>query len=66
MTRVATQHAPAPSNFCTDNEILSEIAEVLPEVGDVRYDSVVVDRIRSQITCRLEDGRQLRVTCVFV
>lgn len=70
MTHVNTSARPAPSPlprtcYCTDREILIEIAEMLSEVGDVRYNSATVDVMRSQITCTLEDGRKLLITARF-
>jgi hypothetical protein len=52
-------------NWCTDREILQEAAELLVEVGDIVYGSVVVDIDRRQISAKLQDGRSLRMTMVI-
>jgi hypothetical protein len=44
---------------------MNELAELIPEIGDVRFDSVVVDPARHQISAKLEDGRTLRATVVI-
>jgi hypothetical protein len=52
--------------YSSDNELMSEIVEVVTEsVGDVRFDSGVVDHIRHQASVKLEDGRILRITFMF-
>lgn len=52
--------------YSTDNELMSEILEAVTDsVGDVRYDSGVVDHIRHQASVKLEDGRTLRMTFMF-
>ena len=69
MTRI-TNHVVARShprvNFASDREIMQEITEELgTAIGDIRYDSGVLDTIRNQIVFTLEDGRKLRLTAVF-
>jgi len=64
-TRVV-QHPLTGENYASDREIMGEIAELVSEVGDVRYGSAVLDPLRHQITARLEDGRTMRLTVMFV
>ncbi len=61
IARVGTGHA----NWCTDRELITEVSESLLYVGDIQYGSVVADAIRHQISCKLQDGRRMRVTVTF-
>lgn len=67
MASLHTRVAQSLTGTCysSDKEIVDEVAEMVNEIDDVRYGSVVVDIIRRQITAKLEDGRKLRLTVIF-
>jgi hypothetical protein len=65
MLQQQCRHPLSGQCYASDQEIIGEIAELIPEVGDVHYGSVIVDRQRHQITARLEDGRKVRLTVIF-
>lgn len=47
-------------NWCSDRELIGELAESLQYIGDIRYGSIVADPFKSYVKAKLQDGRIIR------